>query len=87
MSMATNVDNLSIQNCELEKMQNQLSELLGQMKKLTNRMNRLKETNPFNSKNNFNRNQEAEKTFNNNAKDCISNRVVIRITSNRIIIK
>ena len=34
ISMVTNVDNFSIQNCEIEKMQNQLSELLGQMKKL-----------------------------------------------------
>ena len=55
ISMATNVDNLSIQNCELEKMQNQLSELLGQMKKLTSRMNRLEETNLLNREKNFNR--------------------------------
>ena len=36
-------------------MQNQLSELLGQVKKLTNRMKRLEETNLLNREKNFNR--------------------------------
>ena len=42
-------------------MQNQLSELLRQMKKFTNRMNRLEETNLFNREKNFNKTQFLQK--------------------------
>ena len=40
---------------ELEKMQNRFSELLGQMKKLTNQMTRQEVTNLLSRENNFDR--------------------------------
>nr|XP_034300540.1 uncharacterized protein LOC117681188 [Crassostrea gigas] len=43
VSMLTNIDSLTIQNSEFEQMQKQLSDLLGHMKKLDDRMGKLEQ--------------------------------------------
>lgn len=56
VSMLTNIDSLNIQNSEFEQIQKQLSNLLGQVKKLDDRMGKLEQnvsSNNYNPQNSY----------------------------------